>query len=30
MVETYSLADADKAYERMIESEARFRSAIEP
>lgn len=30
MVETYSLADADKAYERMLESEARFRSVIEP
>jgi D-arabinose 1-dehydrogenase-like Zn-dependent alcohol dehydrogenase len=30
MVETYSLEDADEAYERMMESEARFRTVIEP
>jgi D-arabinose 1-dehydrogenase-like Zn-dependent alcohol dehydrogenase len=30
MVETYSLEDADEAYERMMESEARFRAVIEP
>lgn len=30
MIETYSLADASEAYERMMESEARFRAVIEP
>lgn len=30
MIETYSLAEASEAYERMMESEARFRAVIEP
>jgi D-arabinose 1-dehydrogenase-like Zn-dependent alcohol dehydrogenase len=30
MVKTYSLEEAGEAYERMLESEARFRSVIEP
>jgi D-arabinose 1-dehydrogenase-like Zn-dependent alcohol dehydrogenase len=30
MVETYSLEEADEAYERMLDSEARFRAVIEP
>lgn len=30
MIETYSLAGASEAYERMMESEARFRAVIEP
>jgi D-arabinose 1-dehydrogenase-like Zn-dependent alcohol dehydrogenase len=30
MVETYSLEEATEAYDRMLESEARFRAVIEP
>ena len=30
MVETYSLDEADEAYESMMESDARFRAVIEP
>lgn len=30
MIETYSLAETSEAYERMLESEARFRAVIEP
>ena len=30
MVETYSLEEASEAYERMMNSEARFRAVIEP
>ena len=29
-IETYSLAEVDTAYERMIENEARFRAVLEP
>jgi NADPH2:quinone reductase len=29
-IETYDLADASEAYERMMENEARFRVVLEP